>query len=60
MESIADRRADMLAKAEEGAHPSAGEEIHELRNDRLLGVPVEYTRALDKVYRFIRMVMYSK
>ena len=52
LESIADRGADMLANEEEGVHPSAGEEIHESSNDRLLGIPVEYTRTWKSISLF--------
>ena len=53
LESIADRRADMLANQEEDAHSST-EDTPKLSNDRLLGVPVEYTRTLGKAYRFYK------
>ena len=51
---IADRRADILAKQEEDAHSSTEEDTPKLSNDRLLGVPVEYTRTLEKAYRFYK------
>jgi len=51
LESIADRRADILANEEEG---TVVEETNELSNDRLLGVPVESTRTLEKAYCFYK------
>ena len=54
LESIADRRADMLANQEEDTHSSTEKDTHKLSNDRLLGVPVEYARTLEKAYRFYK------
>ena len=49
LESMADKRAEALQQC-------AGiEEVLEASGD---GVPVEYTRTLDKAYRFFKMVMY--
>ena len=47
LESIADRRAELLANPEE-------ENIQRCNDDNILGVPVEYTRTFDKAYHFFK------
>ena len=47
LESVADRRAELLCNPEMG-------DICVIHNDRTLGVPVEYTRTLEKAYRFFK------
>ena len=53
LESIADRRADVVTNQEHEAD-SSEDEAHESSNDRLLVVPVEYTRTLEKAYYFYK------
>lgn len=55
LERIADRRAALLTNPEEeDAHSYIEEDKHKLNDDRLLGVPVEYTRTLKNAYRFFK------
>lgn len=55
LESIADRRAELLSNPEEeDAHNYTEEDKHKLNDDRVLGIPVEYTRTLEKAYRFFK------
>ena len=53
MESIADRRADLVTDQECGTQNSA-DEMHRKSDNKILGAPVEYTRTLEKAYRFYK------
>ena len=47
LESVADRRAELVCNSEK-------EDTHVYQNDRNSGVLVEYTRTLEKAYRFFK------